>query len=300
MISTPRSLTNLLLVCSICLFATSTSGIAADDQAVAILRGVEKTLEEYHSFHVEFTISYDDKHIMSPGKVHEQMVKADFSRDRILMESLFLINGEKTFSLKNDNAVYDYKVGGNDVRLFDSNETQWATIYDPRVLMLTDMPSLRSSIPGSLSMAGDGNFRAEKKKIDELTVWVVFCDEQTENGMNHYEFWIEEPSFRLHKSSYSSKFQDISIENVYDESTAGPFPSTIKIKRLEDGKAVFDRTVTIKKLNSTDSFTDDHYSLQSFDLPVNTTVTDYRINTISGYWDGEKLTEEPVSEKVTP
>ena len=113
-------------------------------------------------------------------------------------------------------------------------------------------------------------------------------------GDDYWEIYIEEPGFRVLQYKIKDRDIDIQIDSEYSDSAFFPFPTRVKILRKIDGETQFDRTITVQEFKVQKSFPPETFTLTSLNIPLNAMVTDYRINRIIGYWDGEKLVDDPV------
>ena len=114
-----------------------------------------------------------------------------------------------------------------------------------------------------------------------------------EDADNHY--WIEEPSFRVHRVTNQGFFGQIDIRSYYDNGNTGPLPSRITIRRNgPQGELELDRKIDVTSIKYNQDIPDSFFDLKSMRLPLNTEVVDYRAQQRLGYWDGEKLVERYV------
>ncbi|MDR2705355.1 MAG: hypothetical protein LBC02_06220 [Planctomycetaceae bacterium] len=262
---------------------------ASDPRAIALLKGVEQERLKYECFRICYT-----EHREEEGKTVEQIVEFDHGKIRKEhlktdqfqgMKSIFL--GDFLYIMTS----YDAK----SVNLVTSKSinASGADTYDPRMIGLTDVMTQTTSVTDCLLYTRRKNFSTQITELNGKKVHSVVCDD----GDDHWEFFIEEPGFRILKQTFESPYIDIQIDAEYSNPKVFPFPSQVKILRKEgkEKKVVrFNRTITVTNFEEKKSFPPETFTLASLNLPINATVMDYRINRTIGYWDGEKLVDAPV------
>ena len=164
--------------------------------------------------------------------------------------------------------------------------------FDPRILGLCDYMAVITTVTNCLQYEYGGEVSVEEKAEHEgRTVWVVRVkDEDADN-----RYWIEEPSFRIHRVTRLGLFGQIDIRSYYDNDNTGPLPSRIMIRRNgPQGELELDRKIDVTNVKYNQNIPDSFFDLKSMRLPLNTEVVDYRVQQRLGYWDGEKLVERYV------
>ncbi|MCL2006279.1 MAG: hypothetical protein FWG73_08990 [Planctomycetaceae bacterium] len=287
---------HLIYVFLICIFCFSiVREVYADPSALALLRGVEVERMRYEPIQARFTIQYiNDDDFGTITRSYFAEVAGSSRRFEV-----FATDNSDVFpgsvSILKDGEIYHYRrreSGG--VRHYDLAEAvrRADLVYDPRVLGLVDNPTADTTVRQCMlydvytdvSLVG-------RAVINETNVWHVRCIHFSQATA---DFWIEEPSFRVHRKQVETARLNVIIDSVFDSKSVGPFPSEIRIKRFEDTKQVFNRIFHIEEIVHGNPITHERFSLTSMDLPINTDVVDYRIGRRVGYWDGEKIVDNPV------
>jgi hypothetical protein len=269
--------------------------IWADPDPLVLLKGVEAERLKYEPIQVNFTTKYvndDDFGTITISSL------AETAQGMRRFES-FPAENPKVFpgsvTIFKDNEVYAYRrTKGNGVRYYDLKEAirRADIVYDPRILGLVDIPSANETVRQCLCYdVYTKQLLVGRETINNTNVWHVRCIYE---GLATADFWIEEPSFRVHRKQVEAARFKVVIDSKFDSKSVGPFPSEFHIQRFEDNKQVFNRTVRITKVVYGDPIPLERFTLASMDLPLSTDVVDYRINRTTGYWDGEKLVDKPV------
>ncbi|MDR2642785.1 MAG: hypothetical protein LBC74_08315 [Planctomycetaceae bacterium] len=285
---------SFLVFVFVCLF----SGFAFADnssKAMALLKGVEQKFRKVDCFFIRYT-----EHRKEEGKTVEQVVK--FERGKILKEhlpnerfvgikslllgdSMYVMHGQKATEVL---SVVDLK----------SVNAYGADTYDPRQLCITPDPVHSNSLEGCLLMHDNLKFSVEEIEYKGKRVNRVFWEGQRGKLFEQWEFVIEEPGFHILKCSIKLPLNnEYSLESEYNNPAFFPFPTQIRAmhtKGKDKEVIVFDRTITINEVEIKKSFPPETFTLKGLNLPLNTDVTDIRIHRRLGYWDGEKLVDNPV------
>jgi hypothetical protein len=270
---------------------------AGNPKATALLKGVEQERSKYQCFRMCYT-----EHRAEPGAGMTVDQIVDFDHGKIRKEHLpnDLFYGMKGVLL--DDVIYAMSTGYNkgDLTLvaLHTVNASGADIYDPRLLGLTDMMShrhpLREVIASYANKQWDVQQTTFKGKSMYLLTWKNENDDE-----EIWKVWVEEPSFRIYRIMTVADYGDIILESDYADSNRTPFPTTVKIfRKAGRGKikneTVFDRTITVTQFEPKESFPPETFTYAGMNLPLNTAVVDYRIQRRLGYWDGEKLVDDPV------
>jgi len=283
-------ITNLMVVLGVATIAND------DAKALALLKGVEQERLKYDCFHIRY-----EEHRAESGQTSEQVV--DFDKGKIRKEHLpgQAFQGNKSILL-DDIVYYMTSYNATDVALVPHQSTNayGAGVYDPRLLGLTDMMNHNTDIPTCLLYKTRSNFAVSRENLDGRSVWVVECRDDERNDFAHWKLYIEEPGFRLIRRTVESESHRTQIDNEYSEQNFLPFPTKTHIYRVEHQKegneiVVFDHNITVKEVQIKKSFPPETFTLAGLNLPLNATVSDYRISRRLGYWDGEKIVDDPVS-----
>jgi hypothetical protein len=263
---------------------------ASDSRAMALLKGVEQERLKYDCFRICYT-----EHRAEEGKTVDQIV--EFDHGKIRKEHLKTAGFDGIMSIFLGDIVYvktSYDDNSVDLVVPKSVNASGADTYDPRLLGLADFMSHTTSVVDCLLYTRHNHFSTQIAELDGKKVNVVVCDRA--DGSQD-KLFIEEPGFRLLRKIYQSPLIDIQVDAEYSNPKFLPFPSKVRILRKEgkeEKRVRFDRTITVTDFEVKESFPSETFTLASLHLPLNATVTDYRINRIIGYWDGEKLVDDPV------
>jgi len=283
---------NLIIILSAVVVANDKS------KALALLKGVEKERLKYDCFHIRY-----EEHREETYQSSEQIV--DFDKEKIRKEYL----PGKSFAGMKSILLEDviYCMGSYDEKHVaivphQSTNAYGAGIYDPRMLGLTDMMNHNTSVGESLLYKSRSNFSISREDLNGRSVYVVECRDGERNGFAHWKLYIEEPGFFLIRKTVDAEWGKIQIDNDYSEQKFLPFPTKVHIYRVapqkdESGREIvdFDRYITIKDVQIKKSFPPETFTLAGLNPPLNSDVVDYRISRRLGYWDGEKLVDDPVS-----
>jgi len=265
-------------------------------KALALLKGVEQERLKYDCFHIRY-----EEYRAEEGKTAEQIV--DFDKGKIRKEHLPNRSFAGTKSLFLDDIMYrmtSYDAKHVSIVPHVSTNAYGADIYDPRMIGLTEVMNHNKDVAACLLYKSRSNFSVFLETLNDRSVYVVECRDGERNGFAHWRLYIEEPGFRLVKKTVESEQGRSQIENDYSEQKFLPFPTSTHIYSVvfqEDGKETvdFDRHITVKDVQIKKSFPPETFTLAGLNLPLNTEVSDYRISRRLGYWDGEKLVDDPVS-----
>ncbi|MBA3312559.1 MAG: hypothetical protein M3552_15800 [Planctomycetota bacterium] len=166
--------------------------------------------------------------------------------------------------------------------------------FDPRILGLSDIMPCDVTVKDCLWYEEDDELTVMGSEgAGEVNLWRV----KAIRGDTSSEYWVEEPSFRVHRRITETPFKVTVIESEFDPSDPKlPFPRRVIASRkfkMPAEQADLEWVYTVNELETDVDVPSERFTLASMDLPVNTAVVDYRINRIVGYWDGEGLSEKP-------
>ena len=117
--------------------------------------------------------------------------------------------------------------------------------FDPRILGLSDLMSANETVTMHLRPQ-DGKFDVSgREQVDGVSTWRV---KGAANGAE-FNFWIEEPSFRVHRKTVrTAGGSNIDIRSEYDpRDPSSPLPKRVHIKRVEPNRTL-ERNVEVNKL----------------------------------------------------
>jgi hypothetical protein len=277
-------------------FAPSAS---KDPSAMALLRGVELARAKYDNLSVELLLKYSDRtqQCEIPCLVEQAGGRRRFEQfpGGCLKEGAVVVIGPSE--------VWGYlRKEYEHLQIYDmarSVGVRGDTAFDPRLLGLGELiipanATLRDFLSTETCEAVQ---RLGQEECNGVPVWRVHAKQ----GEAAIDWWIEEPSFRVHKCVVvMSGTLDLRVEiNSYyeTEKRKHPYPKRVEITRQEGPK--WKRLeIAVKRFEVDSAVSEERFTMKSLDLPINTMVNDYRINRIVGYWDGENISPEPVpSEK---
>jgi len=193
------------------------------------------------------------------------------------------------------------RVEGEDVHIYDlehATGVRGDVAFDPRVLGLSDFLPANLTVKDCLWYhTGEALSVVGSDQIRGHDVWRV--KSERDDG-DVAEYWIEEPSFRVHRKTMSGAGYHIDVASEFSGGEPSwPFPSRVTARR-EAMPSGLERTYVVKNFEAPATISPDRFTLKSMDLPINTPAVDYRINRIVGYWNGEGLQEKPVRPKRMP
>ena len=283
--------------------AIVTSASAAEQltSAVALLRGAELARTTHDSLKVRLEIEY-----VSPTRiVLDCLVEMDASRRRIEYKVLAGDAADQIIIRDGDEFRAYRRKENEDVEVYGLKRAlgvRGDVAFDPRILGLSDIMSCDTTVKDCLWYeASDGVELTGQESLHGTNVWKV----RVVRSGSTAQFWIEQPSFRVHKKVVETRTMHIVVESVFDsDNRPFPFPrrvvATRKYKdprlRSRDERRIY----LVKSFELGAEIPPERFTLKSMDLPINTAVVDYRIHRILGYWDGESLSEQPVYQGERP
>ena len=284
-------MTRFILIVST--IVVSTAAIAADDnaQALALLRGVVQERLKHDSFHIRY-----EEHWPKTGITLERVI--DFDKGKIRIEHFPGAGSLGRQGILLEEIVY-YVRTHDDNRIAimsrQAPETRGIGFFDPRLLGLSELMDHYVDVRSCLPSETRNDFLVFRESLDGRSVYVVEYRDGQENGFAHFRLYIEEPGFRMIRQTIESQKHRIRIDNDYSEKKFLPFPTTIHISRVgTNGELVTDRYITVKDVQIQKSFPPETFTLAGLNPPLNADVVDYRTSRRLGYWDGEKIVDNPV------
>jgi hypothetical protein len=295
----------IFLGVSVLLFSSVVEYSYADAKSFALLKGVEKERMKLKTYSITLRTRYVDDQFPSylsrdisldecvyvdhEKRLHERLPPEDEKILKVFKGNI-TVRGE-------DGDVYDYAVGRTDVTLCDRQiaARRGIIFHHPSVIGLTASTDIRSDDVGSCLSPSDAqkNGVAAFEELDGRKLWHVhYFNEQYKEIT--YDVWVEDSTFRVYRSVAKGPHQQTTIDAKYEGDKMGAIPSWVHLVRVVKGERVFDRTTTVLNFEAK-TFPPEVFTIKSLKLPINTSVTDYRINKIIGYWDGEKLQQLPVN-----
>ncbi|NQT13663.1 MAG: hypothetical protein HQ582_13000 [Planctomycetes bacterium] len=267
---------------------------AAAPSPVALLRGVEAARGEHDSVRVTLEIRYI---LPEPAKTVECLVEMDGARRRF---EVFEGEVPNQVIIRDDDEFHAYRrVEHEDVHVYDLREARGRGVvaFDPRVLGFNDNMSCSLTLKECLWYEDNESLHVTgQESLRGSSVWRVKAVRKKSEGEYWSEYWIEEPSFRVHRRTVETQFHRIEIDSEFDaDDSRSPFPSRVKATRtfLQDERKC-EREYLVERFDVSANIPSERFTLESMDLPVNTPVLDDRISYRIGFWNGEGLSENPV------
>ena len=159
-----------------------------------------------------------------------------------------------------------------DLHLYDLERaagTRGDLAFDPRVLGLSDTLSCGLSVQDCLwSQEPESVANLGSERINGVNVWRV----RARRGEEKYsDYWIEEPSFRVHRRTTVAPGRMISVTSEFDGSDSNsPFPTKVVAKR--EGASAFDQEQLVRDFETDVLIAPERFTIAAMDLPVNTPV----------------------------
>lgn len=294
-----RELIGILIVCGCfhaIVLAVPTTSAAESPSGLALLRGVESVRKCSVPLKMTFRLQYISP---SPPDTIECVVECDGQRRRFEQHPTGIAPGDVIIMDGSEFHGFTRKEG-EDVCVYDMRYavgTRGDRSFDPRVLGLSDSMTADTTIKGCMQYENIRDIKViGKEEINGAMAWRVrtVVDYPEHKFSAEHNFWIEEPSFRLHRRT--SKWTDTSVDIVsqYDTNDASaPLPKSVHIKRVEPGYDL-ELKITVTSLEWPTAIPAERFTLKSMNLPKNTMINDYRIKRIVGYWNGEGVSKDPV------
>jgi hypothetical protein len=239
-----------------------------DPTALALLRGVELTRAKYDNLRVELSLEYDDRtqRCTIPCLVEQAGQRRRFEQ----FAGGCLKEGEVI--LVNDRELWGHRRKKHeDLDIYDMERSvgvRGDTAFDPRIIGLGDIVT-----PADITLR-------QLLWIDNCNqVKVLGCEDV--NGVSTWrvhaiwgettsDFWIEEPSFRLHKCV--CECPGIRTENVSEfdpRDRTFPFSKRVQVTR-EEGKKWKRLIITVKSFEVDKPIPAERFTMKSIGLPINT------------------------------
>lgn len=291
----PRS-TVLALCGCLMIVAIASQGArgAGQPSALALLRGAEMVRAKVETIQVDLSLESSSR---GRNRKAECLVEVEGQRRRFEQRPREGRHGEVAL-VDGDEVHWLLREEHPTVRVFNLSE-RGVMAFDPRILGLSEMMNSKETIrrllwcdtPKSCEIVG-------KEEVHGVSVWRV----KVGGDSGEAEFWIEEPSFRVHRKTVQlSKAQvRVEIDSRFDPSdNAGPLPKFVYVKRVEP-KRTIETKITVASLEMGKAIPGERFSLKSLDLRKNTPVSDERLHKLIGYWNGEGLSPLPIYEGEQP
>ncbi len=261
----------------VCLILTCLAiGEFSDEQAEAVLAGIESHRNSIESYVAE----YDVRTIID-GNTNSSPLSIEYSSAGQRYES------DKTFGIlvvrRGERLDLHRKVISNLDINTSSHTGEFA--FDARILGLEDMQNHELSVSKCLWLEHKGNQFSFESGVS-LNGSSLAKIRIVQAGGATKEMWVDPTSFRVHRVEI--RFRDIvsDIESEYLPSNNGPYPDRVKILRTEKDDFVRLNVELTKRRFEEVKIDPERFEPISMEIPVNTMVFDRRINKYLGYWNG--------------
>jgi len=244
----------------------------AKPSPLVLLRGVESARTSRTSIEVEIEIAY-----LSPPPKKKIKCLIEMTGDKRRCE-VFEGDVPGQVVIRDGDVFSQYRrVKHEDIEVFDvrmATGTRGTLAFDPRILGLSDTMVCDIAVNNCLWAEGSDKLEVvESATIRGAKVWRV----RANRGRDVAEFWIEQPSFRVHRKVVKSEGLHIEIESEFDNSKVlSPFPSKVSIVRTAKDKT--EVRYTINTFLEKDMIDPGRFTIQSLGAPPETAVIDYRVS----------------------
>ncbi len=256
---------------------------------VALLRGVEVARTQSPSLKATLEIQYI---LPPPATTIECVVELDGDKRRF---EVFTGKVPGQVIIRDGDEFHGFvRKKNEDVHIYDLQRAlgvRGDVAFDPRVLGLDDLVPCNVTVKDCLWYHKSKKLEVVgQESLHGIKTWRVRATRDDVTS----DYWIEEPSFRVHRRTLTRHGTKIEIESEFDSNPPlSPFPSRVIAKRTDPARK-HEVIYIVKSFDVGVRIPPDRFTLKSMDLPINTPVVDYRISRIVGYWDGEGLSKEPV------
>lgn len=277
---------------AVAIIASQNAYAVEEPSPLALLRGVETVRTSDNALRFSLTL---EQLSLQPPRQLKCLIELCGERRRFEIlpseyvdGSVILIDGDEIHSF--------HRKAGEDVEVYDlsySRGVRGDVAFDPRIIGLADLMSVGSTVKACLWYEHcTGMTLVGQENVNGVNAWHIRL--QAETG-DESHFWIEEPSFRVHRRTLRWAGGHSEITSEYDPSDPHSiFPKCVHIQRVERDTALEGR-VTLTSLERPASLSPQRFTLESMDLPKNTMISDYRLKRVVGYWNGEGVSTMPVS-----
>ena len=271
--------------------AAETTEATNKPEAMALLQGVEASRTKCDSLRATLEI----RHLLpKPATTVDCLVEMVGDRRRF---EIFSGEVPGQVILRDGDVFHGFRrVKNGDVDIYDvgaATGERGDVAFDPRVLGLSGLMPCDVNVKTCLGYEdNDGLQLIGQESLRGVNVWRI----KVARYGNTAEFWIEEPSFRVHRHTVETKGgTHIEIDSYFEsDATPSPFPSRVVTMR-RSGQSEHERVYLMKTFDLVADIPKDRFTLRSMDLPTNTKINDYRLNQIVGYWDGEEVSPNLVN-----
>ena len=250
---------------------------------VALLRSVEVARGQHESLKATIEIV----EVSPPAETVECVVEMDGDRRR---SEVFVSGASREIVVRHGDEFRGYRRKANeDLHLYD---VDWATgvrgdlAFDPRTIGLSDFLTCDLTVSDCLWRNDEASLEVSgRERMRDVDVWKVTAT----RGRVVSDYWIEEPSFRVHRRTITTPGLRVEVDSEFDPTDPRwPFPRRVVAKR-EDSRSPQERVYAVKRFEAGAAVSGDRFTVASMGLPVGTPAVDYRISRVVGYWNGEAM-----------
>jgi len=268
-----------------------------DPRAVALLRGAELARVKHDSLAATIELRWSFPSGLKTARCEIEMAGQKRRSEVYPGEGNF----DAAVVIRDGDEFRGYRRNSRhgDLDIYDLERAQQArgdVAFDPRTLGLSDLMSAGTTLKHCFRYDEYAPLTVDgKETLRGVETWRV----KARHEETDFEFWIEEPSFRVHRKTVQwggPSATRIEIDSYFDSpEIPAPFPSRVVAVRTS-GDSREERRYDLKRLELGAKIPPERFTLNSIGLPVNTMINDYRISRIVGYWDGQQIAPSPVSQ----
>ncbi|WP_237729328.1 hypothetical protein [Schlesneria paludicola] len=262
--------------------------------AAALLRGVATRRNEYRSIKAELIL--ETRRVKTDRNAVSYHFNIEQSNGKRRCEQLSDSIEPSVYIISEDAVSGFIRRPSADLDLFDLSEgvgRRGIYAFDPKIIGLANIHAAHASVDGLLWLERYDSITHEgAEKINGVIATRI---KLTQKDMIS-EFWISESDFRVHKRTnvWERSGETAVIESIFNgDDPTSPFPTEVSIRSFRDGQETYD-TLKVITMNLAAEIAPQRFEIASIGLPINTMINDYRINRIVGYWDGSKISPDPV------
>ncbi|MDQ3332093.1 MAG: hypothetical protein M3552_15805, partial [Planctomycetota bacterium] len=209
---------------------------AADTpSAMALLRGVESSRTRHDGLQATLTIEYLAP---EPSRSVDCVIELDMDRRRFEQfgkgadeVEIVIVDGDELHGFR--------RKKHEDVHIYDMERAvgvRGDLAFDPRILGLSDLMAADTTVKDCLWYETSDRMEVlGNEQVDDVDVWRVRCFA----GEATSDFWIEEPSFRVHRRTIEWPGGRIEIASDFASGgDANPFPKGVDIVRTEPNEVM--------------------------------------------------------------
>lgn len=205
----------------------------------------------------------------------EQMISGDLAMITMLFQDSVLRHHAGSMSIQTNTRM--------------GAESWGMEAFDPRAFGVAEMISPLISLEDCFWKHGDSECKlVGTEKLRSGVAHII----EFQRGDARFQFWIDEPLFRIHKVELKSEANFVELLSEFEDETS-VYPSKVVSKRgspsgIETCVAIVDTA------DFTTNVGDESFTIASLAPKLNTMVIDQATEKVVGYWDGEGISASPV------